>query len=326
MILDDKLSAAEAIVLDGAVGSEIARLGGVMDEAAWCGVANRTHPAIVRRVHQEYIRAGCDVLTTNTFATCRHVLEGAGLGDETVAINTRAVELAREALDRVGPDRPVAIAGSMSNTLAWIPGSFSPDVRYVPTPAQEMENYREMASTLATAGVDLIVAEMMIDAERATRLITAAMETGLPVWVGLSGSLAADGSVTAWDIRKEEPLDRLIDADLRTEPSAFGTVVEALVELGPQVVGVMHTKIESIGPALEVLFRHWDGPVMVYPEVAGAHPAPPEAFAASCRGWVERGVQIVGGCCGTTVEHIHAMVKALPDSVGPRVHPGRNPG
>ena len=123
MVLDDKLAAGDAIVLDGATGTEIARLGGEMNPAAWCAVANRDHPDTVRQVHESYLEAGADVVTTNTFATCRHVLEGAGLGDETVAINRRAVELAREARNRVAPDRPVAIAGSMSNTVAWLPGN-----------------------------------------------------------------------------------------------------------------------------------------------------------------------------------------------------------
>ena len=95
MILDEKLAAGDVIVLDGATGTEIARLGGEMNAAAWCGVANRTHPETVRRVHECYLEAGADVIITNTFATCRHVLEGAGLGDETVAINRHAVELAR---------------------------------------------------------------------------------------------------------------------------------------------------------------------------------------------------------------------------------------
>jgi methionine synthase I (cobalamin-dependent) len=135
MILDDKLGKQEIIVLDGGVGSEIARLGGVMDDASWCGVANETHPNGVRRVHEEYIRAGSDVVTANTFATCRHVLAGAGLADEAPRITARAVELAREAVEDVAPDRPVAVAGSMSNNVAWIPGTFSPDPRFLPSRA-----------------------------------------------------------------------------------------------------------------------------------------------------------------------------------------------
>jgi len=99
VILDEKLAAGETIVFDGAIGSEIERLGGAMDTVAWCGLANRTHPDTVRRVHLSYLEAGVDVITANTFAGCRHVLEGAGFGDETEAINRRAVELAREARD-----------------------------------------------------------------------------------------------------------------------------------------------------------------------------------------------------------------------------------
>ena len=102
-----------------------------------CAVANRTHPDTVRRVHESYLEAGADVIITNTFATCRHMLEGAGLGDETVAINRRAVELALEARDRAAPDRPVAVAGSMSNALAWLPGTGGPDPAYLPTREKE---------------------------------------------------------------------------------------------------------------------------------------------------------------------------------------------
>ena len=125
MILDNKLSNNEIIVLDGATGSEIARLGGVMHSAAWCAVANKTHPEVVRQVHEGYIRAGADIVTTNTFTTNRHVLAAAGLADETVSITTRAVELAREAVNNVSPSRPIAVAGSMSNMSAWVPVSYT---------------------------------------------------------------------------------------------------------------------------------------------------------------------------------------------------------
>ena len=91
--LEDKLSSGQVIVLDGATGTEIARRGGEMHSAAWCAVANKTHPDVVRQIHENYVQAGADVITTNTFATCRHVLAGAGMADETVAIIRRAVEL-----------------------------------------------------------------------------------------------------------------------------------------------------------------------------------------------------------------------------------------
>ena len=330
MILDDKLRNQEIIVLDGAVGSEIERFGGAMSSSAWCGVANKTHPQVVRRVHEEYIRAGADIVTTNTFTTNRHVLAAAGLADETVSITTRAVELAREAVNNVSPSRPIAVAGSMSNMSAWIPGTVSSDPRFLPTPEEEMENYREQAQTLAAAGVDLILMEMMTDTEQSSRLITAAMETGLPVWIGTSCSLLSDGSLSAWNQRMEEPADRLSPERVETsyinkKNRSYASLIETMMSFNPQVMGVMHSTVENTDPGITALFEQWNGPVTVYPEsssmqarLGAAHEIDPAAFAVHCRNWVERGVQIIGGCCGTTIEHIRAMVNELPDTIGTR--------
>ena len=325
MILDEKLAAGDVIVLDGATGTEVARLGGKMDAAAWCAVANRTHPDTVRRVHESYLEAGADVIITNTFATCRHVLEGAGLGDETVAINRRAVELAREARDRAAPDRPVAVAGSMSNTVAWLPGTVGRDPAYFPSPEKEAANYREMADTLAEAGCDLLVMEMMMDVQRASLATEAAVATGLPVWVGISASRGPAGEMIGWDVANEVQ-SRLPEGYEAPAPQSLEAIVDALVSLGPGVVGIMHSSLESTTLGLEVLFERWNGPVMAYPEAVHFDPAgrrtraliEPEGFAFHCREWVEGGVQIIGGCCGTTIGHIRAMVDRLPERPGPR--------
>ena len=325
MILDDKIAAGDIIVLDGATGTEIARLGGEMSGAAWCAVANKTHPDVVRRVHEEYLLAGADVITANTFATCRHVLAGAGLADETVAINRRAVELAREARDNVAADRPVAVAGSMSNMVAWREATLMPDPRYLPTPEQADANYREMADALADAGADLLLLEMMLDVERASRLMAAAVATGLPVWVGISCTRRDDGTVVGWDMAKEERADMIEGLD-RPTPLPLAEIVDALMAIGGDVFGIMHSAIESTKPGLDVLSERWDGHLMAYPETpvfdAASHRAgvtvSPEGFAVACRGWVESGVQIIGGCCGTTIEHIRVMVDQLPPAVGPR--------
>ncbi|MDE0420850.1 MAG: homocysteine S-methyltransferase family protein [Gammaproteobacteria bacterium] len=326
MILDDKITAGDVIVLDGAIGSEIDRLGGQMDEAAWCGVANWTHPDTVRRVHESYLEAGADVITANTFATCRHVLEAAGYGDQTVTINRRAVELAREALERVAPDRPVAVAGSMSNNVAWLPGTVGPDPAYEPSPQQEAANYREMADVLAEAGCDLLVMEMMTDIEHASRAMEAAVATGLPVWTGISTSRGPGDRMVGWNITWEEADDRLSDDYHQGPTKPLETIIDALCALGPQAVGIMHSSMPSTTLGLEVLFDRWSGPVMAYPEATGFDAetrqnrgtVPPDEYANYCRGWVERGVQIIGGCCGTTVHHIRAMVDRLPARPGRR--------
>ena len=325
MILDQKLAAGDVIVLDGATGTEIARIGGAMDSAAWCAVANKTHPDSVRQVHESYLQAGADIITTNTFAACRHVLAGADLGDETVAINRRAVELARQARDNVAPSRPVAIAGSMSTTFAWAPNSMSPDPRFLPTVEQETANYREMAETLAEAGCDFLLMEMMGDIDRARRVTEAAIATGLPVWVGLTCSRQADGAIIGFDM-ENIPLsfDDTLNTLIGPESPPFDAVIDGLIDLDIQVFGVMHSKIANTTPGLKILHHHWSGPVMAYPETAvfdavdksGASSITPVEFAEHCRGWVESGVQIIGGCCGTTIEHIRAMVNQLPPRPG----------
>jgi len=324
MILDNKLNNKEIIVLDGATGSEIARLGAAMNSSAWCGVANKTHPDIVRQVHEEYIRAGADVVTANTFSTSRHVLASAGLAEETVSINTRAVELAREAVNNVSPERAIAVAGSMSNMLAWIPGTVSPDPRFLPTPEEEFNNYQEVAQALAKSGVDLILMEMMTDIDRSSLAISAAVETGLPVWIGTSCTLRDDGSVSAWNQHSEEPATRLSPDHLRAEDKSYETLVEAMLSFQPQVMGVMHSTIETTNAGLQTLYDHWQGPIMAYPETSSevrkgiSEQVEPSAFASHCRDWVEGGVQIIGGCCGTTIEHIRTMVDELPAFMGPR--------
>ena len=324
MILDQKLADGDLIVLDGAIGSEIERCGGRLDGAAWCGVANRTHPETVRQVHESYLEAGADVITANTFATCRHVLDGVGLGEESAAITRRGVELAREALDRTAPGRPVAIAGSLSNTVAWVPGTVVADPEYLPSPEQEAANYRETAEAMAEAGCDLLLLEMMQETQHSIRLMEAAVATGLPVWVGISTSQAPDGKMIGWDMAAEERLNLPSDFEQgRTEP--LETIIDRLCALGPQTVGIMHSSFRSTTPGLDVLFERWAGPVMAYPEALGFDavtqgpmPVAPDDFARHCRTWVDDGVQIIGGCCGTTIHHIRAMAEALPERPGLR--------
>ena len=338
MILDEKIAHGGIIVLDGATGTEIERLGGKMDSAAWCAVANMTYPEKVQQVHEAYLRAGVDVITTNTFATCRHVLAGTGLDNDTIAINQQAVTLARNARDAVAPSRPVAIAGSMSNTVAWQPGFISPDPRFIPTERQEIANYREMANTLADSGVDFLILEMMLDIEHASRALEAAVGTGLPVWVGISCSLENDGAVVGWDLATQ---GRITADHVPPLPLPLDEIVDALQKIGGDVFGIMHSTVGATTPGLQVLCERWTGPVMAYPETmqstqlpadqADRLPTPsfldvgnvsPDIFAEACRGWVNQGVQIIGGCCGATIEHMQAMIARLPAQVGNRLPVG----
>jgi len=302
-VLGERLARGDVILLDGGTGTELERRGVPMDGQAWSATANLTHPDVVRRVHEDYIRAGADVVITNTFATARFHLEAAGLGARVAEVNGRAVALAREARDRAAEGRAVWVAGSMS-TMA--PGS-EPARR--PPVARLSEMLREQADLLARAGVDLIVLEMMRDVDYAAGAVDAARATGLPVWVGFSCRRAADGTVRMFSGIQE---------DLR-----FEEVIAPVMARGGSLLAVMHSEVGDTGPALEVAKRRWQGPLAAYPE-SGYFTMPnwqfvdviaPEEFVAHAMEWRRQGVQVLGGCCGIGPEHIRLLRERLPANV-----------
>jgi len=245
--LNERLQNGEILLLDGGVSTEIRRRGVTLDKNVWSGLATKTHPDAVRQVHEDYIEAGAQIITANTYSTARHVLESINLGHESKMINLKSVQLAQQARDKVATE-PVLIAGSMSS----MPPLTSH--REVAIDGQVESSYQELAESLADAGVDLIIAEMMRDVENAGIVIRAAVSTGLPVLIGFSAMMADNGV----DVRSL----RWKNSDDTTTAHDFGEMVDSLKPLGGLAAGIMHTRVEDIGPALEVLREHWDGPLM----------------------------------------------------------------
>jgi homocysteine S-methyltransferase len=288
--LNERLENGEILLLDGGVSTEIRRRGVTLDKNVWSGLATKTNPDAVRQVHADYIEAGAQIITANTYSTARHVLESINLGHESKMINLKSVQLAQQARDEVSTE-PVLIAGSMSSMP-------------------------ELAESLADAGADLIIAEMMRDVENAGIVIRAAVSTGLPVLIGFSAMMADNGI----DVRSL----RWKNNDDTTSAHDFGEMVDSLKPLGGQAAGIMHTRAEDIGPALEVLREHWSGPLMAYAETGKLvlpdwryeEISSPQEYAAQIEGWIRNyGVQIVGGCCGTGPEHIRVL-RQLLDGLG----------
>ncbi len=305
--LSERLNNNEIILLDGGVSTEIQKRGVPLHSNVWSGLTTKTHPDEVLQVHEDYIRAGSQVITANTYATARHVLESINLGHESKMINLKSVQLAQQARDNVA-DGEVWIAGSMSSMP---PLTASQEVAV----GKHVEaSYQELAESLAQAGVDLIIAEMMRDIDNATMVIKAAVSTGLPVWIGYSTMMAEDGA----DVRSL----RWKSNDSTTESLDFATLVKTLSPLGGQAAGIMHTQVNNIDPALEVLGRHWSGPKLAYaetgrllvPDWSFEEICSPQDYAKEIEGWIKKhGVQIVGGCCGTGPEHIRALKSLLSD-------------
>ena len=305
--LSERLNNNEIILLDGGVSTEIQKRGVPLHSNVWSGLTTKTHPDEVLQVHEDYIRAGSQVITANTYATARHVLESINLGHESKMINLKSVQLAQQARDNVA-DGEVWIAGSMSSMPPLTASQEVPVGKHVEA------SYQELAESLAQAGVDLIIAEMMRDIDNATMVIKAAVSTGLPVWIGYSTMMAEDGA----DVRSL----RWKSNDSTTESLDFATLVKALSPLGGQAAGIMHTQVNNIDPALEVLGRHWSGPKLAYaetgrllvPDWSFEEICSPQDYAKEIEGWINKhGVQIVGGCCGTGPEHIRALKSLLLD-------------
>ena len=181
--LIERLNNKEVLLLDGGVSTEIRRRGVALDENVWSGLATKTNPDEVCQVHADYIQAGAQIITANTYSTARHVLESINLGHESKLLNFKSVQLAQQARDDVAREE-VYIAGSMSS----MPPLTSH--REVAIDGQVESSYQELAEVLAEAGVDLIIAEMMRDIENASMVIKAAVSTGLPVFIGFSTMMA----------------------------------------------------------------------------------------------------------------------------------------
>jgi homocysteine S-methyltransferase len=288
----DLAHADGVLLIDGGTGSELRRRGMRLDTAAWSGLASLTHYELLREIHADYVAAGADVITTNTFGTARFVLEAAHHGDHFAAINRRAVDAAREARDASGRD--VAIAGALS----CLPPHF--DVAAYPDEARERAAYRELAELLAASGVDLIALEMLQDTRHAPLACEAAAATGLPVWLGVSCRQNADGALVAFDF-PETPL---------------GDVLDALLPFAPAAVTVMHSPPDAIAPALALLAERWSATRGAYPEIGDGTPAllqsvRPAELVVLAREWAAAGARIVGGCCGTTPDYVRALRAAL---------------
>jgi len=287
-----RISGGDAVAIDGGTGTEMERRGVPKLTNAWNGGAALSHPEIVLDVHTDYIRAGANVIISNTFATGRNALDDAGVGDDFEALNRRGIELAIEAREAAERD-DVVVAGGISH-WTWSGNAPSLDEQY--------ENTLEQVTIMADAGAELLILEMMIDIARMKRVLDAAKTTGLPIWVGFTSGEEdgfADWS-TGVTLRGGE---LLADA------------VAALDDYDIDVVTVMHSDVGVIDDCLDVLDQEWDGPVGIY-----AHSGDyidgewifddvitPEDYAGLCRGWLDRGVRVIGGCCGTRPDHIREI-------------------
>ena len=296
-VIESKLARGDTIILDGGTGTDIQRRGATMSGETWCAEANLTHPDIVCAVHRDYVMAGADMVIANTFATSPLLFNALGRDDELLAIDRAAVALAQQAV----AGQPVAVAGSMSTMRPVVVGSDRTDKQREWPEAEARALFARKANNLAAAGVDLIIMEMMRDVRYSLWATEAALATGLPVWVGIATERRADGELVGFS----HPDERLDD------------VVRVLAATGPAHISIMHSSPNDTGDAIDIVKRHWSGPLGAYPE-SGYFTMPewkfvdiidPESLVEHARRWREQGVTAFGGCCGLGPHHIAALAR-----------------
>ena len=294
--LTQRLANNEVILIDGGTGTELERHNVPMVEEAWTAAACLTHPDVVREVHETYIRAGAEMIIANTYACSRHLLAEAGLDDQFETLNTLGIELALEARDKMAADS-VTVAGSISTTDM---------MRWQPPVEVARANYIEQARIQRAAGAEMLALEMLREITHTGLALDAAIQTELPVWVGYS-CVVKEGEVWLFD-----ETERLVDA------------LHAVQGQPIELIAIMHTQTEDVDACLDVLQAHWHGPIGVYahsghfipPKWQFIDTISPEDYADACLRWVERGVQVIGGCCGIRPEHMKLLDECLPRSLG----------
>jgi len=287
------------IILDGAMGTELARRGVDTGLPLWSANALMAAPEVVKQIHLDYLRAGAQVLTANTFRANPRTLARAGLVGRSRALAFLAIDLARQAVamfcaESPCPNRRPLIGGS----IAPVEDCYSPWL--VPGDAELEAEHGEMARHLADAGCDLILVETMNTTREAVIAARAATATGLPVWVSVTLN-------ARHELLSGEPLRDAAQAILSAQPAALlvncipvAQTLSALKELRA-AIGQAPVRIGAYANAGHVEAAGW----------SMARGVAPEAYAEAAAEWLAAGARIIGGCCGTSPDHIARLTAGL---------------
>ena len=305
-----KLLQDRVIVYDGAMGTSIQGHALTVDDYWGKEGCNEllvlSRPDVIRGIHASYFEAGADVVETNSFGSTRVVLDEYEIGDRTRELNVAAARLAKEvASDHSTPEKPRFVAGSIGPTTKL------PSLAHIGYDAMAAM-YREQASALIEGGVDILLIETcqdMLQGKIALAACADAMrEAGVRLPVQMQVTLEATGTML-----------------LGSEIGAALSVMECF---DPDILGLnCATGPAEMNDAVRFLCQNATRPISVLPNaglpanvggVAVYQLTPAELATYQRRFVTEYGVQVVGGCCGTTPEHIRAVAEAVKNAVPAR--------
>ncbi len=317
------------LVLDGAMGTMIQNL--KLDEAAFRGdrfkdwdwdlqgdndLLNVTQPAAIRKIHDAYLEAGADILKTNTFNGTAIAQADYGMQAAVGDINRMGAELARAAADAAStPDRPRFVAGAIGPTNRT--ASISPDVNDPGFRNVSFDElvvaYREQATALLEGGADIFLVETVFDTLNAKAAIFALMalaeETGRTVPIMISGTIT---DLSGRTLSGQTP-EAFWHSIMHARPFSVGfNCALGAAQLRPHVAAIARVADVRVS-------AH---PNAGLPNDLGGYDETPDETAAHLAEWTDSGlVNIVGGCCGTTPDHIRAIAQAVKGK-RPRTPPG----
>ena len=291
-ILDRLLSSRLYLLADGATGTNLIDMGLGSGDAPepW----NVEHPDRVEHLHRSFIAAGADIILTNSFGGNFHRLALHGSEDRVAELNVAAARIARRVADE--SERPILVAGSMGPTgeLFAPLGPLTVDEGRVVFAAQ--------ARALAEGGADLLWVETLSSRDEVEAALAGAHITGLPVVCTLS--FDTNGS-TMMGLSPSEFAG--LCRTMTPAPHAFG----ANCGLGPAetVVGVLN--LAGAARATDIIVAKGNCGIPEYVDGVIEYGGTPELMAKYARLAYDAGARIIGGCCGTTFEHLQAMHEAL---------------
>lgn len=298
------LPRSKPVLLDGGMGRELRFRGVDVPETIWSAGALMTNPEVVRQIHSDYIAAGADIITTNTYGVIRADLAKAGIEKRFAELNTLACRLAVEARDAA--QRKVLIAGS----LPPLRGSYRPDLV---GPGDEIEAlYQEQADLLAPH-VDLLLCETMSSAAEGRAAARAACRTGKPVWV--AWTLHEDRS---GELRSGDSIADAVAALEGIPVSGFLAnccAPERVTDAMPRLMASGGEWIGGYANTFTPIPQDWtlggkketDGLLTLRSDLD------PASYAVHVADWLAAGATVVGGCCGTRPAHIARMRTLIDD-------------
>lgn len=294
--LSSLLTRPRPTLLDGAVGTELSRRGVRTTLPLWSARALIDPRGIetLRRIHEDYARAGAEILVTNTFRTTLRALRKGGREDIWREINHRAVACARAGAKTASG--PCLVAGG----IAPLEDCYRPDL--VPSAADCLAEHRRQVELLAELGVDVILIETMNSRREALAAATAARESGLDILLSLCPR-APDHLLSGEPLG--EAIQELVDA---AGQRLRGILLNCAP---PEVLEEVYPRFARLASDLaHGLYAHLGEPD---DEVGWKLPDrhEPGRYAEWMVGRIEEGAKLIGGCCGTTTDHIAALARSV---------------